>query len=145
MPRNTSPSVSTLSLTPGRCRDIDEDMQALRLSRQDNPFIKKVLVSRESLVDSMEEIVSDDAILMSEDFNAELDSDPFTLPEVHEHMIRSPPPMHWPRSPRFSLFNFSQGQDINGTISSQSSEASTTNIRISFITIFIIPKYNQTY
>lgn len=100
-------------------------MQALRLSRQDNPFIKKVLVSRESLVDSMEEIVSDDAILMSEDFNAELDSDPFTLPEVHEHMIRSPPPTHWPRSPRFSLFNFSQGQDNNGTISSQSSEAST--------------------
>jgi hypothetical protein len=35
-----SPSASTLSLTPGRSRDLDQDMQALRLSRQDNPFIQ---------------------------------------------------------------------------------------------------------
>lgn len=40
IPRQTSPSISTLSLTPGRCRDIDQDMHAIRLSRQDNPFIQ---------------------------------------------------------------------------------------------------------
>lgn len=36
----TSPTISTLSLTPGRFRNIDEDMQTLRLSRQDNPYIQ---------------------------------------------------------------------------------------------------------
>lgn len=98
-------------------------MQALRISRQDNPFVQKVLASRESLVDSMEEIVSDDATLMSqEDFTSEMDQDPFTLPEVQAHMIRSPPPTSWPRSPRFSLFNFPQ--ENNMTVSSQSSEVS---------------------
>ncbi|CAG2065964.1 unnamed protein product, partial [Timema podura] len=35
-----SPALSTLTLTPGRTRDIDQDMQALRLSRQDNPFLQ---------------------------------------------------------------------------------------------------------
>lgn len=65
-PNASSPSIATLSLTPGRCRDIDQDMQALRLSRQDNPFIQKVLASRESLVDTIEDSVSDDAILMSQ-------------------------------------------------------------------------------
>lgn len=115
----TSPALSTLSLTPGRCRNIDEDMQALRISRQDNPYIQKVIASRESLVDSVEEIVSDDANLMSQDFNSEFE-DPFTLPEVQEHMIRSPPPTSWPRSPRFSLFNFPQENSM--TVSSQSSE-----------------------
>ncbi|XP_063705908.1 uncharacterized protein LOC134834996 [Culicoides brevitarsis] len=120
----TSPAISTLSLTPGRFRNIDEDMQALRISRQDNPFVQKVLASRESLVDSVEEIVSDDATLMSqEDFASEMDQDPFTLPEVQAHMIRSPPPTSWPRSPRFSLFNFPQ--ENNMTVSSQSSEESS--------------------
>lgn len=26
-----------------------------------------------------------------------MEADPLSLPEVHEHMIRSPPPTHWPR------------------------------------------------
>lgn len=41
--QNKFNSISTLSLTPGRCRphdDIDNDMHELRLSRQDNPFIQ---------------------------------------------------------------------------------------------------------
>jgi hypothetical protein len=40
LPHQTSPSISTLSLTPGRCRDIDQDMHAIRMSRQDNPYIQ---------------------------------------------------------------------------------------------------------
>ena len=39
-PKTSAVAISTLTLTPGRCRDIDQDMQALRLSRQDNPFIQ---------------------------------------------------------------------------------------------------------
>jgi len=35
-----SPAISNLTLTPGRTRDIDQDMEALRLSRQDNPFLQ---------------------------------------------------------------------------------------------------------
>ncbi|XP_069705050.1 uncharacterized protein [Periplaneta americana] len=95
-----SPAISSLTLTPGRTRDIDQDMEALRLSRQDNPFLQ-VLASRESLVDSLEESESDDANLMSQEFPADLDVDPLTLPEIHEHMIRSPPPTTWPKSPNF--------------------------------------------
>lgn len=40
MQTSCSPAMSTLTLTPGRTRDIDQDMQALRLSRQDNPFLQ---------------------------------------------------------------------------------------------------------
>lgn len=47
---------------------------------------QKVLASRESLAD-MEEMVSDDAILI-QDFNSQAEPDPFLMPEVHEHMIR---------------------------------------------------------
>lgn len=36
----------------------------------------------------------------------DLDVDPFTLPEMHEHMIRSPPPTNWPSSPNYKVFNF---------------------------------------
>nr|CAD7257753.1 unnamed protein product [Timema shepardi]CAD7570163.1 unnamed protein product [Timema californicum] len=104
-----SPALSTLTLTPGRTRDIDQDMQALRLSRQDNPFLQ-VLASRESLVDSLEESESDDANLMSQEFPIDLDVDPLTLPEIHEHMIRSPPPTTWPKSPNFKVFRFPMQQ-----------------------------------
>ncbi|PSN48801.1 hypothetical protein C0J52_07020 [Blattella germanica] len=100
-----SPAISSITLTPGRTRDIDQDMEALRLSRQDNPFLQ-VLASRESLVDSLEESESDDANLMSQEFPADLDVDPLTLPEIHEHMIRSPPPTTWPKSPNFKVFHF---------------------------------------
>lgn len=35
-----SPAISTVTLTPGRIRNIDQDMEALRASRQDNPIIQ---------------------------------------------------------------------------------------------------------
>lgn len=34
---------SILTLTPGRTRNIAQDMEALRLSRQDNPFLQVTL------------------------------------------------------------------------------------------------------
>lgn len=111
-------NASMLTMTPGR--DLDQDMHALRLSRQDNPFVQKVLASRESLIDTLDD-QSDDAILMaSEEINPDFD-DPFMLPEVKEHMIRSPPPTNWPRSPQYM---FTYNQDNNLTISSHSSDVS---------------------
>ncbi|CAK1585150.1 unnamed protein product [Parnassius mnemosyne] len=89
-------------LTPGRTRNIAQDMEALRLSRQDNPYLQQVMASRESLIEShAEECGSDDTILMSQEFGSAalnfVEDDPLTLKEVHEHMIRSPPPAScWP-------------------------------------------------
>ncbi|XP_013192255.1 uncharacterized protein LOC106136293 isoform X2 [Amyelois transitella] len=77
-------------------------MEALRLSRQDNPYLQQVMASRESLIESHhEECESDDTILMSQEFGSTaldfVEDDPLTLKEVHEHMIRSPPPISaWP-------------------------------------------------
>ncbi|XP_072932490.1 uncharacterized protein [Epargyreus clarus] len=89
-------------LTPGRTRNIAQDMEALRLSRQDNPYLQQVMASRESLIEShSDECESDDTVLMSQEFGSTaldlVEDDPLTLKEVHEHMIRSPPPIScWP-------------------------------------------------
>lgn len=43
--KRPSPAISSLTLTPGRIRNIDQDMENLRASRQDNPFIQvKILL-----------------------------------------------------------------------------------------------------
>ncbi|XP_012268957.2 uncharacterized protein LOC105693530 isoform X1 [Athalia rosae] len=104
-----SPSHSILTLTPGRTRNIDQDMEALRLSRQDNPFLQ-VLASRESLVESIEESESDDAILMSQELG---DADPLTLAQVHEHLVRSPPPATWPHTPMFHFPHPNNQNQVN--------------------------------
>lgn len=54
---------------------------------------------------------SDDANLMSKELSIDLDVDPLTLPEMHEHMIRSPPPTTWPKSPNFKIFQFPNGEE----------------------------------
>ncbi|XP_043268621.1 uncharacterized protein [Venturia canescens] len=110
-PCHPSPSHSILTLTPGRTRNIDQDMEALRLSRQDNPFLQ-VLASRESLVESIEESESDDAILMSQELG---DADPLTLAQVHEHLVRSPPPASWPHTP---VFHFPHRNPASGKVES---------------------------
>uniref|UniRef100_A0A6P7GHN3 Uncharacterized protein LOC114338268 isoform X2 n=1 Tax=Diabrotica virgifera virgifera TaxID=50390 RepID=A0A6P7GHN3_DIAVI len=107
-----SPAVSTVTLTPGRIRNIDQDMENLRASRQDNPFIQKVIASRESIIDSLDtEEESDHANLMAKELSLDLDVDPMSLPEMHEHMIRSPPPTNWPKSPNFRVFHFPHNDD----------------------------------
>ncbi|KAL0830337.1 hypothetical protein ABMA28_002530 [Loxostege sticticalis] len=94
---------SAVLLTPGRTRNIAQDMEALRLSRQDNPYLQQVMASRESLIEShANDCESDDTILMSQEFGSTaldfVEEDPLTLKEVHEHMIRSPPPIScWPQ------------------------------------------------
>ncbi|KAJ8962277.1 hypothetical protein NQ318_018256 [Aromia moschata] len=107
-----SPAVSTITLTPGRLRNIDQDMENLRASRQDNPFIQQIIASRESIIDSLDmEEESDHANLMSKELSLDIDVDPLSLPEMHEHMIRSPPPTNWPKSPNYKVFQFPQGED----------------------------------
>ncbi|EAT34341.1 AAEL013403-PA [Aedes aegypti] len=74
------------------------------------------------MLDCTDDTESDDAILilMSQDFqDSHTEADPLSLPQVHEHMIRSPPPAFWPRSPRNSVFNFSNNadQEDNGNTS----------------------------
>lgn len=100
-------------------------------------LFQQVIASRESLVESLEESESDDTNLMSQvgylhslfmlsevvvtawcftnrfqEFPTDLDVDPLTLPEIHEHMIRSPPPTTWPRSPNFRMFNFPVEEEV---------------------------------
>ncbi|KAM3960033.1 uncharacterized protein ACR2FA_005831 [Aphomia sociella] len=114
-PMSGSPAVL---LTPGRTRNIAQDMEALRLSRQDNPYLQQVMASRESLIEShIDESEADDTILMSQEFGSTaldfVEDDPLTLKEVHEHMIRSPPPISsWPHDPlsyrAASAFDFAE-------------------------------------
>lgn len=107
-----SPAISTVTLTPGRIRNIDQDMEALRASRQDNPFIRQVIASRESLADALDnDSESDNTTLVSKEFPIDLDVDPMSLPDVHEYMIRSPPPTSWPRSPNHRIFSFPTEDD----------------------------------
>lgn len=59
------------------------------------------------MVESLDEIESDDANLMAKEFSMVTDIDPLSLPEMHEHMIRSPPPTTWPHSPnKRNMFEF---------------------------------------
>lgn len=130
-----SPSHSILTLTPGRTRNIDQDMEALRLSRQDNPFLQ-VLASRESLVESIEESESDDAILMSQELG---DADPLTLAQVHEHLVRSPPPATWPHTPMFH-FPHQNNQNNQNSQNNQGSEHGDHNRTPNFLHGKLQPK-----
>uniref|UniRef100_A0A182ILJ1 Uncharacterized protein n=1 Tax=Anopheles atroparvus TaxID=41427 RepID=A0A182ILJ1_ANOAO len=107
--RKSSPSFSMLSLSPGKFQKPSDELEVtrLRLSRNDNPFVQKVLASRDNVTDVIDDTESDDAILilMSDEFNGETETDPLAMPQVHEHMIRSPPPTFWPRSQK-TVFNF---------------------------------------
>ncbi|XP_013161909.1 PREDICTED: uncharacterized protein LOC106113590 isoform X1 [Papilio xuthus] len=120
-------------LTPGRTRNIAQDMEALRLSRQDNPYLQQVMASRESLIDShAEDCGSDDTILMSQEFGSTaldfVEEDPLTLKEVHEHMIRSPPPTScWPHGAESrraaSAFEFAASGGAGAAVSARPTSA----------------------
>lgn len=138
-PANRAPSAVTLATsTPGRrmlgrsVRELDQDMAALRASRQDNPYLQAVvtkarIASRESLDDCLDDEGvgedSDDAGLVAREWatgsttstvttprHLNLDPDycePLAIAELHEHLIRSPPPVPWPpSSPAHRHFQF---------------------------------------
>ncbi|CAH1716413.1 unnamed protein product [Aphis gossypii] len=110
--RNSCPASPALSMP--RSRDVFQDMEALTISRHDNPYLqKKILASRESLLD--DNIVvseTDDIDTMAQEYLA--DMGPGALIELHQHMVRSPPPTTWPRIPIFKYDEKNQSQDLYG-------------------------------
>jgi hypothetical protein len=107
-------------------------MQQLRLSRSDNPYLQKKLASRDemNMIDMEDNVVEDDDTILIQDLNSSQienssEPDPFQMPDVQQHMIRSPPPVSW-RPHGSSVFNFPH--DNNNTITSQSSEESTHSV-----------------
>lgn len=54
---------------------------------------------------------SDHANLMAKDMPIDLSVDPFSIPELHKHMIRSPPPVHWPKGSNFRVFQFPSNEE----------------------------------
>ncbi|CAH0752978.1 unnamed protein product [Diatraea saccharalis] len=146
-----APSVggsSAVLLTPGRTRNIAQDMEALRLSRQDNPYLQQVMASRESLIESQaNDCESDDTILMSQEFGSTaldfVEEDPLTLKEVHEHMIRSPPPIScWPHDTvsyrASSAFDFGADSPVSYSAFSVNSQEKVTNITLYLCVVLCI-------
>ncbi|XP_035713359.1 uncharacterized protein LOC110857029 isoform X2 [Folsomia candida] len=84
--------------SPYHARTIDQDMQNLRLSRQDNPFLQ-VLASRECLNESDDGSEYEEKNLMSKEnlSSHSRPGEPLSLEEVHARLVRSPPPVMWTR------------------------------------------------
>ncbi len=108
--------------TPGLVNPGTE-LEALHLSRTDNPYLQ-VLSSQDNLdqnppqLDVMEK--SSSTVLMSPDSisptRSYAGSKEYSLTEIHSHLVRSPPPVSWPMSPR-----------SNGTFSPDSSDMDVDN------------------
>jgi len=90
-----SRSYSKTQTTPGRTVDIEAEMEDLHLSRRDNPYLS----SCEALDD-----YGDDTSLsptpgsprQNESISPPETFSPESITELHAHLIRSPPPVHWP-------------------------------------------------
>jgi len=90
-----SRSYSKSQTTPGRSLDIEAEMESLHLSRRDNPYLS----SCEALDD-----YGDDTSLsptpgspkQNESISPPETFSPESITELHAHLIRSPPPVHWP-------------------------------------------------
>lgn len=93
-----SPSItSSVHHTPSKSRDLGEDIEAIRLSRQDNPYLQKVCGSQSTLNDA-DQVDADSLSSQQEDTTqlvrqaSHISEEILSLTEVHEHLIRSPPP-----------------------------------------------------
>jgi hypothetical protein len=83
------------------------ELEALHLSRQDNPYLQKVC-SQENLIEEADRprsrfgSQSCSRSLFSPDLNLSptASCDPLSLAELHMHLVRSPPPVSWPTSAR---------------------------------------------
>ena len=89
----------------------DTEMEALHISRTDNPYIQ-VLSSQDHLDCQAESsvVMSPDSISPTRSYEAG-NLKEYSLSEIHSHLVRSPPPVSWPMSPR-----------SNGTFSPDSSD-----------------------
>ena len=97
----TDRELSPRSVTPAGHLDIEEEMENLHLSRRDNPYLS----SCEALNDCCGEegslspgLSSPRQSSLSPPVSSEAVSPPSyqTIVELHSHLVRSPPPVHWP-------------------------------------------------
>ena len=97
----TDRELSPRSVTPAGHLDIEEEMENLHLSRRDNPYLS----SCEALDDCCGEegslspgLSSPRQSSLSPPVSSEAVSPPSyqTIVELHSHLVRSPPPVHWP-------------------------------------------------
>ena len=95
----TDRELSPRSVTPAGHLDIEEEMENLHLSRRDNPYLS----SCEALDDCEEGSLSPGPgsprqSSLSPPVSSEAVSPPSyqTIVELHSHLVRSPPPVHWP-------------------------------------------------
>ena len=95
----TDRELSPRPLTPAGHLDIEEEMENLHLSRRDNPYLS----SCEALDDCEEGSLSPGPgsprqSSLSPPVSSEAVSPPSyqTIVELHSHLVRSPPPVHWP-------------------------------------------------
>ncbi|XP_042206367.1 uncharacterized protein LOC121855474 isoform X2 [Homarus americanus] len=113
--------------TPVKNRDIGIDMEAIRLSRQDNPYLQRVFDSHTTL--NEEETTQCVSGSQPED-RAQLvtqvsQEGVLSLSEVHEHLIRSPPPTSVPKTLPKNVFVFPVTKALDGA-STQQPEGATT-------------------
>ncbi|KAL1424165.1 hypothetical protein MTO96_003660 [Rhipicephalus appendiculatus] len=93
-----------LSTSPVRVRNLEQDMEALRQSRHDNPYLQQQM-ERFSIQD---EPVADERQLLFP---------PDDISDLHKHLIRSPPPQ-FPQDVAHFVFPGSppaRGRDHDGT------------------------------
>ena len=96
----TDREVSPRSLTPAGHLDIEEEMENLHLSRRDNPYL--------SSCEALDDCCGEEGSLspgpssprqssLSPPVSSEAVSPPSyqTIVELHSHLVRSPPPVHW--------------------------------------------------
>ena len=95
--------------------NINTELEALHLSRTDNPYIE-ILSSQDNLDQSssnlpshimaplMSETEKSSSVMMSPESisptRSYAGSKEYSLSEIHSHLVRSPPPITWPLSPR---------------------------------------------
>ena len=97
----TDRELSPRSVTPAGHLDIEEEIENLHLSRRDNPYLS----SCEALDDCCgEEASLSPPVPGSPPDSSEAVSPPSyqSIVELHSHLVRSPPPVHWPDSRAFS-------------------------------------------
>lgn len=100
---------------------VESELEALHLSRTDNPYLQ-VLSSQDNLDQAALDDKSSNTVLMSppESISPTRSyaggSKDYSLSEIHAHLVRSPPPVSWPMSPR-----------SNGTFSPDSSDMDVDN------------------
>ena len=107
------PEVNAEVLAEANVNAVKSELEALHLSRTDNPYLE-ILSSQDNLDQSctpvpiiapnLEAEKQSSMVLMSPESisptRSYAGSKEYSLSEIHSHLVRSPPPVTWPLSPR---------------------------------------------